>query len=75
LGGRIIVDGGSSEIGAVVGDSKYLELRDKVPPTVYFSAFQQDHASIVRERMLGVRSAALSRSGCRLDSTVALRHE
>ena len=45
IGGRIILDGGSSEIVAVVGDSKYLELRDKVPPTVYFSAFQQEHTS------------------------------
>jgi predicted permease len=45
IGGRVTLDGASHEIVAVVGDSKYLELRDKVPPTVYLSAFQQEQAS------------------------------
>jgi len=63
LGGRVTLDGGSLEIVAVVGDSKYLEVRDKVPPTVYFSAFQQEHTSgqfVIRTdgRPLAIAAAA-----------------
>ena len=35
-------DGGTYEIVGVVGDAKYLELRETVPPTLYFHAFQQE---------------------------------
>jgi predicted permease len=64
IGARITLDGGSSEIVAVVGDSKYLELRDKVPPTVYFSAFQQEHASgqfVIRTAGRPMAAAAAAR--------------
>jgi predicted permease len=40
LGRRISMDGVTYEIVAVAGDAKYLEIRDVVPPSMYFSAFQ-----------------------------------
>ncbi|MPY90333.1 MAG: FtsX-like permease family protein [Luteitalea sp.] len=45
LGQHITLDAATYEIVAVVGDAKYLELRNVVPPTVYFNAFQQDDVS------------------------------
>ncbi len=45
VGRRVTLDEATYEIVGVVGDAKYLELRDTVPPTLYFSAFQQDRAS------------------------------
>jgi predicted permease len=42
IGARVVSkDGGTYEIIGVVGDAKYLELRETVPPTLYFHAFQQ----------------------------------
>ncbi|MGH9159208.1 MAG: ADOP family duplicated permease [Vicinamibacteraceae bacterium] len=45
LGEHLTLDTTRYEIVAVVGDAKYLELRDAVPPTAYLSAFQQDDVS------------------------------
>ena len=40
--GTIMINGVTYEIIAVVGDAKYLELREKVPPTLYLHGFQHD---------------------------------
>ena len=40
LGRRVSMDDVTYEIVAVVGDAKYLEIRDVVPPSMYFGAFQ-----------------------------------
>jgi predicted permease len=45
VGGRITLDRDTFEIVAVVGDAKYLEVRDATPSTVYFHAFQQEQPS------------------------------
>ena len=39
--GESRMDDVTYEIVAVAGDAKYLEIRDVVPPSMYFSAFQQ----------------------------------
>ena len=38
-------DGAPYEIVGVVGDAKYMDLRQQVPPTVYLHAFQRDRMS------------------------------
>jgi predicted permease len=63
VGRRVTLDTATYEIVGVVGDAKYLELRDTVPPTLYFSAFQQEHASgqfVIRTegRPLAIESSA-----------------
>jgi hypothetical protein len=46
IGARVVSkDGTTYEIIAVVGDAKYLELRETVPPTLYLHAFQQERVS------------------------------
>ena len=46
IGARVVSkDGTTCEIIAVVGDAKYLELRETVPPTLYLPAFQQEGVS------------------------------
>ena len=40
LGKRVTKDDVTYEIVAMAGDAKYLEIRDVVPPSMYFSAFQ-----------------------------------
>jgi predicted permease len=46
IGARVGSKGGTTyEIIAVVGDAKYLELRETVPPTLYLHAFQQERVS------------------------------
>ena len=71
IGGRITLDGGSHEIVAVVGDSKYLEVRDKVPPTIYFSAFQQEHTSGQFVIRTGGRPLAIAAAAREIVRTVA----
>jgi putative ABC transport system permease protein len=47
IGARVVSkeDGTTYEIIAVVGDAKYLELRETVPPTLYLHALQQERVS------------------------------
>ena len=40
LGSTIIKDGATFEIIGVVGDAKYLDLRQDIPPTLYLDGFQ-----------------------------------
>ncbi len=40
IGRRVTMDDVTYEIVAMAGDAKYLEIRDVVPPSMYFSAFQ-----------------------------------
>ena len=42
LGGTIGKDGATYEIIGVVGDAKYLDLRENIPPTLYLHGFQHD---------------------------------
>jgi predicted permease len=53
LGASIGGDGAPYEIVGVVGDAKYMDLRQQVPPTVYLHAFQRDGIS----GQLAIRSA------------------
>ena len=45
IGRRVTLDEVTHEIVAVAGDAKYLEIREPVPATLYFNAFQRANVS------------------------------
>ena len=66
LGARIVSRDESAEIVGVVGDAKYLDLREPMHPTVYFHWAQQSDEQLLHQNVRGgqfaIRSALPPRS-------------
>jgi putative ABC transport system permease protein len=60
LGARIELDEDTFEIIAVVGDTKYLDLREQIQPTVYFHWAQQSDEHLLHQNVRGGQFAIRS---------------